>query len=83
MLGDIFGKSSRTSTDMIHPPENVSRKVVQHVLQARSGKLFIPENEYYLSFWKFAPTWLVDLLIFARNKKRLKMLAKAAEAASQ
>ncbi|KPI42288.1 Epidermal retinol dehydrogenase 2 [Cyphellophora attinorum] len=78
MLGDIFGKSSRTSTDMIYPPENVSRKVVEQVLQARSGKLFIPENEYYLSFWKFAPTWLVDLLIFARNKKRLKMLAKAA-----
>jgi all-trans-retinol dehydrogenase (NAD+) len=83
MLGDIFGKSSRTSTDMIHPPENVSREVVEQVLQARSGKLFIPENEYYLSFWKFAPTWLVDLLIFARNKKRLKMLAKAAKAASQ
>jgi hypothetical protein len=46
----------------LYPAENVSARVVQHVLQGRSGKLFMPESGYYLSFMKALPNWCFDLL---------------------
>lgn len=79
MLSTITGgDSSRTANDKIYPPENVANKVVEQVLNARSDKLFIPEDQYYVSFIKFLPTWVVDLAMFSRMTKRRQAMEKAA-----
>lgn len=46
----------------IFPAENVSSKVVEQVLKGRSGKLFMPESDYYVSFIKALPHWCFDLI---------------------
>lgn len=46
----------------LHPAANVANKVVEQVLRGRSGKLFMPESDYYLSFVKALPMWAFDLV---------------------
>ena len=75
-------KTARNKSDVIYPAENVSKKVVQQVLQAKSGKLFMPEGQYWVSFMKFAPIWLMDLIVFLRASKKRKEMARAAAEAS-
>lgn len=55
---NVLQKSGLT----LHPAANVADKVVEQVLKGRSGKLFMPESDYYLSFVKALPIWAFDLL---------------------
>lgn len=58
-----FRTSLNRSGLKLYPAENVSTKVVEQVLQGRSGKLYMPERSaYHLSFIKALPTWFFDLI---------------------
>lgn len=63
-----FRTAVRRTGMPLYPAENVSRKVVEHVLQGRSGKLYVPESMYRLSFSKMLPVWFFDM--FAGHVKR-------------
>lgn len=58
-----FRTAVRKSGLALHPPENVSRKIVEQVLKGRSGKLYMPESQYYVSFLKMLPVWFSDMLL--------------------
>lgn len=81
MLQKITGGRTMTG-DPVYPAENVSDRVVEQVLRGRSGKLFIPEGQYYISFLKFLPTWCMDLVLFGRGRGRRREARVKAEARS-
>lgn len=67
MLGG-FRDALRKSGMAIFPPENVSRMVVEQVLKGRSGKLYVPESFYSVSFIKMLAPWFGD--VFFGHVKR-------------
>lgn len=61
MIRDFRSTVHRSGIALL-PAQNVADKVVKQVLEGRSGKLFMPESDYYLSFIKSLPIWVFDLI---------------------
>lgn len=67
MIKNITGGAR--STVPLFPPQDVADKVVEQVLNGRSGKQFMPKGQYWVSFVKYLPTWTVDILMYLRTRK--------------
>lgn len=74
MVGD-FKTALRKSGMSVFPAENVSRMVVDQVLKGCSGKLYVPDSFYIVSFIKMLPPWFGDA--FFGHVKRSRRVGQA------
>lgn len=52
----------------VDPPSNVSDAVVEQVLAARSGQIFMPRNTERMLVPRNFPIWIQDILLYVESK---------------